>query len=150
MLGETASRAILRPPDHIISNLLRKKIIIVSQASCDSPGQFESTTYEAHFRLYTTSLPDKRKLKKDRAMASLRSKRQDALISMNIGFLRLPPHLKSRCLRLTFKSDFLRVTYGTLGALRTENTMISKCYFKCFFITIFAENPITDITKLGN
>ena len=66
-------------------------------------------------------------------MASLRSLRQDTLMCMNIGFLRLPPHLKSRCLRLTFKSDFLSVTYGAFGAFRTGSPVISKSYSKCFF-----------------
>ena len=52
-------------------------------------------------------------------MASLRLTRQNALMSMKIGFLRLPPHLKSRCIRLTFKPEFLRVTYVAFGAFRT-------------------------------
>ena len=53
-------------------------------------------------------------------MASLRSTRQDALMCINIGFLWLPaPHLKSRCLRLTFEPDFLRVTYGAFDSFRT-------------------------------
>ena len=82
-------------------------------------------------------------------MASLRSTRQDALMSMNIGFLQLPPHLKSRCLRLTFKPDFLRVTCGAFGLFRTgkygdfEMLPILNVLFHC---KIFAENPIIDIT----
>ena len=63
VLGATAaSRVILGRPYHIISNHHRKSII-VCQASCDSPGQFRSMTYEAHFRLYTTTRPEKKKIK---------------------------------------------------------------------------------------
>ena len=122
------------------------------QASCDSPGQFGSTTYEAHFRLYKTTLPEKNK--RDRAMDSLDSMRQDALACMNIGFFRLPPHLmKSRYLRLTFKPDFLRKAYGAFGAFRTGK----HGDFDFFLNVLFhckknVEIPIIDITmniKLG-
>ena len=66
-------------------------------------------------------------------MASLRFTRQGALLFMNIGFFRLPPHLKSRCLRPIFEADFLRVAYGAFGAIRTGKHGDFELLFRMFY-----------------